>query len=242
MIKIEDLLYATIRISVEKQDGKDSSATGFFYKLKDDDLFPLLICNRHLMENAQKAHCYFHIANEEDKPTNDEFVLNIDNILHICSFDDNKENDLCIIKTEALFKHFEQTNVHIYYKYFLNLMIPTDNDINSFQAIEEVFLIGYPSNLYDKYNKLPIIRKGITATQYKLDYNGTKTFLIDASIYPGSSGSPVICFKNEKILLLGIQKKVHLHNFLWSSDDISLQINMPNGLGLITKSIVLPKL
>lgn len=51
---------------------------------------------------------------------------------------------------------------------------------------------GYPSGIYDRQNLIPIIRRGTTATPAYLDYNGTPTFLIDASVFPGSSGSPVL--------------------------------------------------
>jgi hypothetical protein len=57
-------------------------------------------------------------------------------------------------------------------------------------------MIGYPNGLWDAINNMPIIRKGTTATDPKLDYNGKKELLIDAACFPGSSGSPVlICNK-----------------------------------------------
>ena len=52
-------------------------------------------------------------------------------------------------------------------------------------------MIGYPIGLIDEYNNKPIVRKGITATTYNIDYNGKKEFLIDIACFPGSSGSPI---------------------------------------------------
>jgi hypothetical protein len=41
---------------------------------------------------------------------------------------------------------------------------------------------------------MPIARRGTTATPLQIDYAGAPTFLVDASVFPGSSGSPVfIC-------------------------------------------------
>jgi len=59
-------------------------------------------------------------------------------------------------------------------------------------AIEEVMLIGYPDGLYDPVNLTPIVRRGSTATPLQLDYGGEPAFLVDASVFPGSSGSPVL--------------------------------------------------
>jgi hypothetical protein len=58
-------------------------------------------------------------------------------------------------------------------------------------SMEEIIFIGYPNALYDKVNLTPIMRVGATATPIVLDYNGLPAFLIDASVFPGSSGSPV---------------------------------------------------
>jgi hypothetical protein len=58
-------------------------------------------------------------------------------------------------------------------------------------AIEEVVFIGYPNGLFDTMNYLPILRTGTTATPIAVDYRGAPAFLIDASVFPGSSGSPV---------------------------------------------------
>jgi hypothetical protein len=51
--------------------------------------------------------------------------------------------------------------------------------------------IGYPNGIYDEHNLLPIVRRGITATPPAADYEGKRQVLIDASVFPGSSGSPV---------------------------------------------------
>jgi len=61
-------------------------------------------------------------------------------------------------------------------------------------ALEEVTFIGYPSGLYDEHNVTPITRKGITATPPWNDFQGQPAFLIDAGVFPGSSGSLVFIF------------------------------------------------
>ena len=60
--------------------------------------------------------------------------------------------------------------------------------------IEEIIFIGYPRGLHDKINNLPFLRKGLTATLININYRSLPIFIIDASVFPGSSGSPVyIC-------------------------------------------------
>lgn len=52
-------------------------------------------------------------------------------------------------------------------------------------------MIGYPNGIWDSKHNLPLIRKGITSTHPKYEFNGKPEFLIDAACFPGSSGSPV---------------------------------------------------
>ena len=70
---------------------------------------------------------------------------------------------------------------------------------------DEIFLLGYPDAIYDPRNVSPIVRQGIIATEpiqgYAFNERLRKKyglpeqidgFLIDANVFPGSSGSLVI--------------------------------------------------
>ncbi|CAG0999000.1 hypothetical protein PHYC_02748 [Phycisphaerales bacterium] len=55
----------------------------------------------------------------------------------------------------------------------------------------EIIFVGYPSGMIDVKTASPIFRAGSIATPLSLDWGGKREFLIDASVFPGSSGSPV---------------------------------------------------
>jgi S1-C subfamily serine protease len=70
---------------------------------------------------------------------------------------------------------------------------------------DEIYVLGYPAGLYDKRNAFPIWRVGIISTSPLLGYTFPDAiqklfklpsfidgFLIDAHIFPGSSGSAVV--------------------------------------------------
>ena len=65
---------------------------------------------------------------------------------------------------------------------------------NQLRFAEDVLVVGYPQGLWDKTRNLPLFRHGITSSHAMLDYNGESKFLIDCSIFPGSSGSPVFLY------------------------------------------------
>jgi hypothetical protein len=64
----------------------------------------------------------------------------------------------------------------------------------SLDALESVTFIGYPNGIWDTKNLLPIARRGTTATPIAVDFENSPCFLIDASVFGGSSGSPVFIF------------------------------------------------
>ena len=76
------------------------------------------------------------------------------------------------------------------------MWIPSKEQVDNLSAIEDITFIGYPSGLYDEKNKISIIRQGITATPIWNNFKGEDVFLIDAGVFPGSSGSPVFIYNH----------------------------------------------
>ncbi|MCY4654306.1 MAG: hypothetical protein OXC95_14220 [Dehalococcoidia bacterium] len=98
---------------------------------------------------------------------------------------------------------------------------PSEENLKALNAIEDILFIGYPNGIYDKENNLPIVRRGSTASFPIVDYNGEPKFLIDASVFPGSSGSPVFVYNagswiedgaavlgRERVIFLGVLSSV----------------------------------
>jgi len=57
---------------------------------------------------------------------------------------------------------------------------------------EDLVIVGYPHGFYDEKNNLPITRAGALASVYGVPFRGNPYMLIDALLYPGDSGSPVV--------------------------------------------------
>jgi len=55
----------------------------------------------------------------------------------------------------------------------------------------KITIVGYPYNFFDTTNYLPIYKTGNIASEPDIDFSGNPYFLVDASIFPGMSGSPV---------------------------------------------------
>ena len=102
---------------------------------------------------------------------------------------------------EPLIEHKDETSglsvgEHTFVAPIRSQHVPSSDYISALDAIEEIHFIGYPAGLYDTVNLTPIARRGITATPLQIDYQGKPVFLIDAAVFPGSSGSPVFLASN----------------------------------------------
>ncbi len=62
----------------------------------------------------------------------------------------------------------------------------------SVEVTDDALVIGYPREFYDEHNLFPIVKSGIIASNWGDFLDGQPYFLIDAKLFPGSSGSIVI--------------------------------------------------
>lgn len=133
-------------------------------------------------------------------------------------------------------------------------MLPNDTLLKAITAIEEVYMVGYPKGIWDAINNIPIVRKGTTATPFFLDYQGKKEFLLDISIFQGSSGSPIVLYDpgsisilqgeygiQQRISLLGITVKMIAYNELGEIKQekdsmVQTSTSLPMNLAIIIKS------
>ena len=79
----------------------------------------------------------------------------------------------------------------IYFRSIPVTQMPSDGDGLFLDAIEGITFIGYPNGHQDPAHLTPIVRRGITATPLVLPFSGKPAFLVDGSVFGGSSGSPV---------------------------------------------------
>ena len=187
------LLYTTVPIYAKKNDGSLSSGTGFMFSVREDDTtsIPLLITNYHVLENSVAGFVELHIG-ENGLPTDKSTRIQFDNSI----IGSNKLGDLDLVAVPmaATLMDLQNKNISIFFRSVDQKMIPTNEQCKNFSAIENITFIGYPSGLYDERNKISIIRKGITSTPIWNNFRGEKAFLIDAGVFPGSSGSPVFIY------------------------------------------------
>ncbi|MBN6066772.1 trypsin-like peptidase domain-containing protein [Aggregatibacter actinomycetemcomitans] len=191
MNPIDQLIHSTVRLECSLINGSTSVGTAFVFSFKSpqsDSWIPVFVTNKHVVKGAIIGN-FLLTSSKDEMPNYGDFIqFSIPDFENQWIFHPDNNIDLCIMPIAQILNN---SNKIPYIVGFSELDIITSIDLNELTAFEEIFMIGYPNSLWDESNNLPIIRKGITATHAKFNYNGKNEFMIDAACFPGSSGSPV---------------------------------------------------
>lgn len=166
--------------------------TGFLYgNLSHNDLYDIwFVTNKHVIEKAPHVYLKFNSAVEQN--SSDYLLLLTDNNGTRLWFEHpSGKADIAVTPIKAQKLRDEQrqfafihSNQHVMDKEKMKKLQITEGD--------RVFVLGFPMGLVDPERQYVICRSGILSRIRDYLDDRTNDYLIDASIYPGNSGSPVI--------------------------------------------------
>ena len=194
------LLFNTIRVDTVLEDGSEGSGTAFVVShTHARGTYTFIVTNRHLVEGVRRGGLVFTQKRNGQPAFGERFQLNIDDFPHAWFLHPDPEVDLAIIPMRPLEQAARDQGVELYYHAIDSRQAPDAATLRSLDALEEVLFVGYPNGVWDQVNLMPILRRGTTATPIALDFEGRPEFLVDAAVYPGSSGSPVFIYQNDTL-------------------------------------------
>ena len=200
-----------------------SIGTGFLLQrpVDKDKCKIYLVTNKHVLKDAEAIRVTFTKNRDESPDIGNTLSIPISDSNKYIAMHPNPKVDVAVLECTGLFNLFLG---QLYFKAVSYDML-ADFTEPELSVAENVYFVGYPDNRYDKTNNLPLIRTGLISSHPKLDYNGDPVFIIDAQVFPGSSGSPVyidltyenfkngqIAIGNKKIRLLGIVAQTMVRN------------------------------
>jgi Trypsin-like peptidase domain len=255
LIPSEQLIHSTALIETLDEKGIRSSGTGFFFSFfrHGTTSVEAIITNRHVLQNASSVFVTLTVS-KDGLP---QFAKTKRLQLLHWLFHPDPTIDLAMIAIWPELGPLVATGETFMMVASEPSLVPTDAELHDLMPLEDVLIVGYPDGISDGVNNVPVFRRGITATPVYLDFQGKPQFLLDAAIFPGSSGSPVFLFNQgtwsdraghvvmgARLRLLGIVFAVAQHK---SDGQIvirpaptqslpSVETLIPNNIGLCVKA------
>ena len=163
--------------------------------------------------------------------------------------------DVVAIKMDDLQINLLQKNQNrklIFSGQLSNNNLPTESPVK-IECTSDIIVCSYPYDFYDRENKFPIIKSGIVASTWGGNFEGRPTFLIDAHLFPGSSGGLVLSkpidiamingkmmtSKEKQYVFLGIYSGQYSHTTIDSEGKKSKE---SFGLGIVWYSYLIPQI
>lgn len=185
----EQLFFTTTRIVTFYENGDNGYGTGFFFRYESqgkEQIF--LVTNKHVVKGSTRGEFTFfrNVDGEFALGVTTNLIVNEAEWSQIWFGHPDSDVDIAICLLEPLIE-----GVGVYLRTVDSCRIPDAELIQELDALEPIVFVGYPSGIWDSKNGLPVIRQGFTASPVSVDFEKSPKFLIDASVFQGSSGSPV---------------------------------------------------
>lgn len=224
-MNVDDTFHGISTLLLTGFQGRQIQGTGFFY----DELAPedpntkgfywreveatWIVTNRHVLLPKVEGNeiipdtITFHVRRVVGQGIVWEpVILDVTEIKKRLKLHTDSEVDVAILRVDDLLRErMKPGNVYMTLSSVSEEDLPENKNISA-EVADDVVIIGYPKGFYDEKNIFPIVKSGIIATRWGMNFNDMPVFLIDAKLFPGSSGSIVVTKPISSIVAEGPMK------------------------------------
>jgi hypothetical protein len=249
----KDLMFTVLRVVTTNENGDGDGNKGTCVivdlELTPGATTPVLVTNKHVVEGASEVSVHVQTRASQGNVILGDTVqvqMTLEGDRFFSPHD--SDVDIAIIPFGQVLLNFKDQHPdrEPFWRCLPVSEFPSNDEYASLDALEEVFFIGHPDGRWDEVNRTPIFRRGITATPAIIDWEGRSEFLIDASVFPGSSGSPVFVartttflqnsklIKEQLAIFAGIVTKYNQRTHGFEVFELPYEIEESIDLGVVT--------
>ena len=251
----EQLFFVTAIVAGKAAGRPPWVGTGFVYSVETDKgAVHFFVTNKHVLEGASEVTLQFPRDRDGAPVLGDAVRANLKPLDPSNWYEHPEpEIDVAVLPLSLVLNVLLAAGHRPFFKALPESKESYDAVVSTLDALERITFVGYPAGLFDRANLTPIMRQGTTATPIALDYNGLPAFLIDAAVFPGSSGSPVFLFDRGTIVdragnvtigsrfyLLGVLAAMHTHpvegEVTKAAHGLVARFDQSIGLGIVFKT------
>jgi len=224
-MNVDDTFHGISTLLLTGFQGRQNQGTGFFY----DELAPKdpntkgfywreveatwIVTNRHVLLPKVEGNeiipdtITFHVRKVVGQGIVwESVILDVTEIKKRLKLHTDSGVDVAILRVDDLLReHMKPGNLYMTLSSVSEEDLPENKNISA-EVADDVVIIGYPKGFYDEKNIYPIVKSGIIATRWGMNFNDMPVFLIDAKLFPGSSGSVVVTKPISSIVAEGPMK------------------------------------
>jgi len=230
-----------------------TNGTGFIYEASRTPgvSAPMLVTARHVIEGATVIECSLMHRDGDGPALGKVEPLTLGDGAAMFTTHPDPRIDIAVCPLGLVVGVMGAAGKTPFLTAFTSAQCPTRQDLEEIDAIEDVTFVGYPDGQYDRVNQTPIARRGVTATPVQWDWGGAPQFLVDAAVFPGSSGSPVVIvrkfghsshnsmtFAEARVIFLGVLAEYIMSPAAVERADgrkADVDVRVSTGLGLVFK-------
>lgn len=170
----EQLLFTTVRIEADLPGGIGKGTAFVFEYQHGDSRFHFLVTNKHVVADAPVGRFFFTTQDNNGQPlVGDRFDVTVRDFQDIWIGHPDANIDIVVMPLGNILRQIRNEKGQIvFFRAIPQTFIPTPEQAKDMDAIEDVTFVGYPNGIYDVKNLMPIVRRGITATPFQIDYEG----------------------------------------------------------------------
>jgi hypothetical protein len=149
-----------------------------------------LVTNKHVLKNLKKVYVKFNSAVDPHSKDYEVPMLAKNGRPYWVGHQDDS-TDVAVISIPVKLLQQDQ-RLFTYFRSDQHISTKADMRSNQITEGDRVFVLGFPMGLVDASRQYVICRGGVLARIRDYLDNKTKDFLVDATVFPGNSGGPVI--------------------------------------------------